>query len=254
MFKQGIIFDIAGTVVDFGSRAPVLAMKELFSKHADTHVVEEVLRRPMGKPKREHIADVCKEVGISDKRVDELYTVFKPMQVEWAARRNQWVDEGVPIMLQALLRSDVKLAFTTGYNREMTEPFAKKLADVLGSKAHGVPIITADDVKRGRPWPDMCLVAASKMELMPFNCTKVGDTVADMQEGRAAGMQETVGVAATGNEVGVDERTWYCWSAEKRLEAFNRAAERLEKAGAQVVLPKVTDLLTMKLALGFTNH
>ena len=51
---KAVIFDWAGTLVDFGSIAPVIALSELFAKHGVSLTADEV-RAPMGLLKRDHI-------------------------------------------------------------------------------------------------------------------------------------------------------------------------------------------------------
>jgi phosphonoacetaldehyde hydrolase len=58
-----VIFDWAGTLVDFGSTAPTSAMVELFRQH-DVTVTEEDVRSPMGLGKREHILAMSKLPGV----------------------------------------------------------------------------------------------------------------------------------------------------------------------------------------------
>ena len=51
---KGIILDWAGTIVDFGSLAPMGAFVELFARHHIEISIEEA-RAPMGLPKIDHI-------------------------------------------------------------------------------------------------------------------------------------------------------------------------------------------------------
>ena len=51
---EGIIFDWAGTTVDFGSMAPVVVFREIFAKRGIA-VTNEEIRRPMGMLKWNHI-------------------------------------------------------------------------------------------------------------------------------------------------------------------------------------------------------
>ena len=50
---EAVIFDWAGTTVDFGSFAPVRAFISAFERFGITPTVEEV-RKPMGMLKKEH--------------------------------------------------------------------------------------------------------------------------------------------------------------------------------------------------------
>jgi len=58
---KGIIFDLAGTLIDTGCRAPVHAMTTAFAKNG-LLVTDEIVRADMGLPKRAHIkAKVVKD-------------------------------------------------------------------------------------------------------------------------------------------------------------------------------------------------
>ena len=49
-----VIFDWAGTMVDFGCMAPVKALVEAFSQEG-VEISEAAARRDMGKSKRDHV-------------------------------------------------------------------------------------------------------------------------------------------------------------------------------------------------------
>ena len=53
-----VIFDWAGTLVDYGSRAPMGAFVETFAEFGVEITIEEA-RGPMGMAKRPHIAALC---------------------------------------------------------------------------------------------------------------------------------------------------------------------------------------------------
>ena len=52
---RAVIFDWAGTVLDYGSRAPVRAVMRTFGDHG-VPVTSDEARGPMGMAKRDHIA------------------------------------------------------------------------------------------------------------------------------------------------------------------------------------------------------
>ena len=54
---RAVIFDWAGTIVDYGSLAPVVAFRALFAG-AGVPIDEATARGPMGRNKRDHIADI----------------------------------------------------------------------------------------------------------------------------------------------------------------------------------------------------
>ena len=103
---RAVIFDWAGTTVDYGSRAPTQVFIELLRRRGVAITVAEA-RGPMGRAKHDHIAallamprvaDVWRQVhgttpGAGD--VQRLYAEFLPMQKE-ALLRHADVIPGVP--------------------------------------------------------------------------------------------------------------------------------------------------------------
>ncbi len=77
---------------------------------------------------------------------------------------------------------------------------------------------SAQTCRHTKPYPDPILWAAGKMSLSPAECLMIGDTVVDIQAGKAAGAQ-TIGL----------------------LCGFGEEAE-LRKAGADEILTSVADL------------
>ena len=61
---QGIVLDWAGTIVDFGSLAPMGAFVELFARHQLAISIAEA-RVPMGLPKIDHIAALARMPAIA---------------------------------------------------------------------------------------------------------------------------------------------------------------------------------------------
>ena len=64
MKYEGIIFDWAGTTVDYGSFAPVQAFIEAFEAFGITPTLEEV-RKPMGMLKIDHVRTMLSMERIS---------------------------------------------------------------------------------------------------------------------------------------------------------------------------------------------
>lgn len=63
-----------------------------------------------------------------------------------------------------------------------------------GLEGYFSAIACADEVKQGKPYPDLVLAAADKMNLRPGDCIMLSDSVGDMEMGRTAGMRCVVGV------------------------------------------------------------
>ncbi len=247
---RAVIFDLAGTTVDFGCRAPVDALIELFQRHGIQIAVEDV-RQAMGIHKKDHLRAILQTRAVSEQwraaqgeRPDEadterLFTEFIPIQTA-AIGRHADVIPGVSETINQLRKRGIRIGATTGYSREMVKGL---LRDVAASGFQPDNLICADDVPAGRPAPWMAVTSAMKLGIYPLEaCVKVGDTVADIEEGLNAGMW-TVGITWAGNEVGLSEQECESLGPDELTRRVTRATDRLGAAGAHFVIESVQDLL-----------
>src|ERR1700722_19278739 len=182
-----IIFDWAGTTVDFGSLAPVRALQGLFAGRG-FEVTEDEVRRDMGIHKKDHIRALLRmKTGgnPSEAALDELFAEFLPMQMESLAACSA-VIRGVPGTIEKLRARGIRIGSTTGYTRPMLDVL---LAQAASQGYAPDCALCPDDAGAGRPWPWMCYLAAIRMSTYPMHTMiKVGDTISDVQEGLNAGM------------------------------------------------------------------
>uniref|UniRef100_A0A7C1FQU1 phosphonoacetaldehyde hydrolase n=1 Tax=Caldilinea aerophila TaxID=133453 RepID=A0A7C1FQU1_9CHLR len=246
---QAVILDWAGTTVDFGSFAPTAVFVRLFERQGVT-ITPTHARRGMGLMKKDHLRAILQQPAVraawqtahgvppTDADVDRLYADFEPLQIDVVADYAQ----PIPGLLDtvAFIRSrGWKIGTTTGYTRPMMEALAQ------AARAAGyVPdaILTPSDVPAGRPYPWMCYRLAIDLQVYPMAAmVKVGDTVPDIEEGLNAGMW-TVGVALTGNMVGLSEAELARLSAEEVAALRREVSARFFAAGAHYVIDGIGDL------------
>ncbi|NUN95814.1 MAG: phosphonoacetaldehyde hydrolase [Candidatus Omnitrophica bacterium] len=246
---QAVIFDWAGTTVDFGSLAPAVVFIEVFRRRG-VDITMQQAREPMGLAKRLHIkmitempsvASRWREVvghPVTEEDIDSLYAEFIPLQLDCLSRYADLIP-GTLETVDALRKQNIKIGSTTGYNREMLEILLRE------GKARGFEpdsSVCASDVPAGRPHPWMAVRAAAEMQVYPFHSiVKVGDTVPDIGEGLNAGTW-TVGTAETGNEVGLSLADLEALDPNLRARMRARARERLSEAGAHYVIDGVSEL------------
>jgi phosphonoacetaldehyde hydrolase len=243
---EAIIFDWAGTTVDCGSLAPVRALTSLFATRGISLSDCEV-RRDMGLFKKDHIRRILtfphvdsewqKHKGrpASNEDVESLFAEFAPLQMELLQEHSRLIP-GVAGLADALRARGVKLGSTTGYTRPMLD-----LLTARASEQGYRPDLSLcpDDAGGGRPQPWMCLRLALSFQLSSTAAAvKIGDTVSDIQEGLNAGMW-TIGVTATGNEVGLSETQLGDLQPEDRQRRLAQAGDRLTGAGAHYVIDSV---------------
>jgi len=234
---RAVIFDWAGTVVDYGSLAPVAAFVELFRRHS-VELSAEQARGPMGLAKREHIRALMRECHFEGD-LDRLYAEFIPLQIEMIGRHAR-VIPGVRQAVRDLRARDIRIGSTTGYTTEMMRALIPLAA------ADGFDpdcIVCSDEVPEGRPAPWMALQAAMRLGAYPMSaCVKVGDTIADVAEGLNAGMW-TAGVTKTGNEIGLAPDEFNDLPPDELQQRLNAAAERFRAAGCHYVIEDVSGII-----------
>ncbi|HMR63037.1 MAG TPA: phosphonoacetaldehyde hydrolase, partial [Anaerolineae bacterium] len=207
---QAVIFDWAGTTVDYGSRAPAMVFVEVFRRQGVEISFEEA-RGPMGMAKRDHIKQLTELAPIAlrwqavngrlptEADIEAMYEAFIPLQVEALADYAELIP-GTLAGVADCRRRGMAIGANTGYNREMVEVLA---AEARKQGYAPDSIVCADDVPSGRPAPWMALRNAQELGVYPLEAiVKVDDTVPGLEAGLNAGMW-TIGIAKTGNELGL---------------------------------------------------
>lgn len=239
---KAVILDWAGTSVDFGCMGPALVFVEIFRKW-NLDLTPELARLPMGLAKKDHTRVLLDMPEIKqqwldlygrlpkEKDVDDIFSLITPTMNGIISKFAVPVPGCINFMDQ-MKNHSVKVGTTTGYMAEIMD----KLVPEAASQGF-VPdcVISSTDVPAGRPAPYMCYLNALKMNVFPLSqMVKIGDTIADIQEGLNAGMW-TIGVTKSGNEVGMS------WDAINEADphivnaSISKASEKLMDAGAHFV-------------------
>jgi phosphonoacetaldehyde hydrolase len=245
---RAIIFDWAGTAVDFGSIAPVAAFAAAFAE-AGVPVSPAEIRKPMGLEKRRHLAEMLSDEAIvarwraargeepTGRDIDVLYDAF---QTKLLGILPQYADP-VPGLLETLARlraANIKIGSNSGYSRRMMNGLA------VAAAARGFApdcIVAADEVVRARPAPDLSIKCLQLLELENAAAVKVDDTRAGIDEGRNAGLW-TVVVATSGNEVGLSLEEWSALDIGEQNRLREAARERVQTFGADFIIDTVAEL------------
>lgn len=246
---KAVVFDWAGTMIDFGSRAPVVALCRAFAAEGVT-IEEAEARTDMGMAKRDHIRALLAQPRVAaawaaqhgaapaETDGDRIFAAIEPMMRE-AARDCADLIPGaaeVAIWLQA---AGVPVGSCTGYTRAM-------MADILPRAAEqGYRpdlLVCAGETAVGRPSPLMLWKNLVELGAWPAEaCVKVDDAPVGIAEGRAAGVW-TIGVAASGNGVGLSAAALAALPGEERAARIAASGAALREAGAHLVIDTVADL------------
>lgn len=189
---QLVVLDMAGTTVDEDNVVYKTVHKSIVAAGYDISL-EDVLLHGAGKEKLQAIKDTLAAKNITAADTSGIfYTFTDNLDVAYAALEVKTFP-GVEHLLSILRERGIHVALNTGYNAKI----ANLLLDKLGWKK-GVEysaLVTADDVLRGRPHPDMIDLAMQQTGVTDSAATlKAGDSAIDIEEGRNAGCGITVGV------------------------------------------------------------
>jgi phosphonoacetaldehyde hydrolase len=246
---QAVVLDWAGTTVDFGSRAPVLAVMEAF-RRIDVPVSVEEARGPMGMAKRDHLRVMLEMPNVIERwrkffnrppgpdDVERLYVQFLPLQKEILAA-NSNVIPGCVEAIAACRSMGLRIGSSTGYTQELMDILVP-LARAQGYEPDA--IVCASDVSPGRPAPWMCFENARRLGVYPMeSIVKVDDTTVGIEAGLNAGMW-TVGIARSGNMVGLSEEEFNRLPSAEQRKRVDAAHDELERIGAHLVIDTIADL------------
>ena len=250
---EGIIFDWAGTTVDYGSIAPVKAFDEAF-KHFGIEATVEEIRKPMGMLKIDHVkamlqmerindlwqkkyqrewneSDVEAIYELSEKKIFEVlevYTDVKPYVVDTVTE---------------LKNMGIKIGSTTGYTSQMMEIVTKRAKEQGYSPDFW---ISPDKVNsKGRPYPYMVFRNMEKLGLSNVaKVLKVGDTIADIKEGLNAGM-DTVGIIEGSSLVGLTKKEYENLSFDERNKLDLKVISTYQEIGATYIIRDIRELLNL---------
>ena len=228
---DGIIFDWAGTTVDYGCFAPVKAFIEAFEHYGITPTLEEV-RKPMGMLKIDHVRtmlsmdrisqlweekqgrkwtedDVRKVYELSESKILEIvhnYAQPKPYVVE---------------TVEKLREMGLKIGSTTGYTDEMMALVVPEAARMGYSPDCWFSPDSTN--KKGRPYPYMIFRNMEKLD---------------------AGLV-TVGILEGSSVMGLTQEEYEALSEKEREAADKKAEKTYLEAGADYVVRDMRGVLDL---------
>lgn len=243
---QAVVFDWAGTIIDYGCFAPMHAFIGAFEREGIAVTHEEV-RKPMGLLKKDHIREILKmeRVGRAwlerfdrlpeERDVEVLYGHFEELLMESLHQFTAPVPGALGTVTELKSRG-IKIGSTTGYTKQMMEVVAP------GAKQHGYEpdfLVCADEVPEGRPHPHMIRANMKALGVdEPRRVVKVGDTISDVQEGKNAGTW-TIAVLFGSSELGLTEEE-AAGMDEAGLDGLKRqTASKFMDAGADYVIDSI---------------
>lgn len=247
---NGVIFDWAGTTVDFGCFAPVHVFLQIF-KAVGIEVTMDEARAPMGMLKRDHIKAMLQMPRIksmweqrygrcfNEKDIDDLYASFEPLLLASLAEYTEPLPEVIETV-KVLREKGLKIGSTTGYTDSMMKIITE------GAKEKGYEPdywITPDSTDSyGRPYPYMIFRNIEALKLSaPWKVVKIGDTASDIKEGINAGVW-SVGVVVGSSQMGISHDEFEKLSETEKNQAIRNTEQAFYDYGADFTIKTMKDL------------
>jgi phosphonoacetaldehyde hydrolase len=247
---KAVVFDWAGTMIDFGCMAPVEALVDVFAEEGIRLSVAEA-RADMGKAKLDHLRAIfanphvaarwrdTKGNAAAESDIDRVYHRLVPA-MKSAAESTAVLIPGAAETANELRKLGVRIGSGTGYTREM-------MADILPRvAAQGYApdvVVCAGETPSGRPAPLMTWKALIELDAWPARaCIKVDDAAVGIEEGKLAGCW-TVGLSASGNGVGLDLDRFSALSPDEKRQRIRPVEKELRAAGADFVIEDISQFM-----------
>ena len=178
---EACIFDLDGTLVDSMWMWPDIDAEylERFGIEYDDNLKNDI----DGISFHETAVYFKNKFGISDS-VEKICKDWEDMAYD---KYKYEVKEkpGCKKFLEHLRSKGIKMGIATSNNRSMVDV----VLESLNMKDFFEVITTSDEVKRGKPAPDVYLTTANLLNVEPKNCLVFEDVVAGIMAGKSAGMK-----------------------------------------------------------------
>lgn len=250
---EAIIFDWAGTTVDYGCFAPVQAFVEVFKEFGIEPTMDET-RKPMGMLKRDHIKtmmdmprinELFKEKYGRDYTESDIDAMYKSFEEKLMSILDQFC-EPKPFVLDViaeLREMGIKIGSTTGYTNEMMAVVTRV------AKENGYTPdcwFSPNAVQNyGRPYPFMIYKNMEALRVHSVqNVIKIGDTVSDILEGKNAGII-SIGVVEGSSELAMTQDEFNALPSDQKASAINKVSHTFKEAGADYIILNLSEVIPL---------
>lgn len=176
-----VIFDCDGVLVD-SETIVCRVLAEEMTKLGMPATVEELDEQFSGRPAQDCVIDIEKRYGGP---LPEAYFHNTERRIREAFHSELEPVTGIREVLEKLQTTDLQTCVaSSGPHAKMQITLNKTgLWDYFDGR-----IFSAEDVGRGKPWPDLFLHSARHFDVEPAHCLVVEDSIAGVKAAVAAGM------------------------------------------------------------------
>ncbi|NDC38602.1 MAG: HAD family phosphatase [Proteobacteria bacterium] len=183
VFNPAVIFDMDGVISDT-QRLHSDAEVEALAHFGITCVARELAATYAGVSDQEMFAEILQRHGVASSYVPKVEELKSGILLE-KMNRGIPLMPGIKELLSDLRARSLRLALASGAKLTFIH---KVLSQTELFSAFQV-VVSADEVPRGKPAPDIFIEAANRLEASPHHCLVIEDGYSGMQGARKAGMR-----------------------------------------------------------------
>ena len=179
---DAVVFDWDGTLAD--SRRVVVASFQKALSEVNCKISDAFIEQRIGIGSAETFREILRssKTSFDEALVKRLVTLKVRNEVEMS--RGITLFDGALQLLQSL-RGKIKLGLASMNDREVIEHLLK----VMSLERFFSVVVTADDVARSKPDPEIFLKCAGELKSMPERCVVVEDSVFGVEAAKTAKMK-----------------------------------------------------------------
>jgi beta-phosphoglucomutase len=189
--QRAVIFDMDGVLVD--SYSAHWQSWHFMAEELGKGLTEEQFVTTFGRTSREIIAEHWGANCLSPADIAEFDRRKESLYREIVARNFPAMD-GASDLIQALSAAGFRMAVGSSGPPENVALAVER----LGAKSHFQTLVTGKDVTRGKPDPQVFLIAAERLGVAPADCAVIEDAPVGIAAANAAGMT-SIGLVSTGH-------------------------------------------------------
>lgn len=180
---KGVLFDLDGIIADT-SLYHFMAWKQLILAHFDKEIPDHLEVKTKGVSREDSLNTILNylNISVSNEKFSALCNEKNDMYIKSLEQINETnILSGIKKLIIELKKENIKLALAS----------ASKNGPIILKKLHLFEyfdaIVNPENVKAGKPEPDIFIAAAKALNLLPSECIGIEDSVAGVTAINAAG-------------------------------------------------------------------
>ena len=189
-----VVCDMAGTTVEEDNLV-YKTLQSAINQFGYEFSLDQVLEQGAGKEKKQAIRSIISKFGKEpeEDKIEEIFKVFlEQLKANYKTAEISSQSHAIDFF-RSLQNNNIYIVLNTGYDRNTAETLLKRLGWEIGKDIDA--LVTADEVSKNRPYPDMIYYAMNQFEIKSGDqVVKVGDSKIDIEEGKNAGCKLSIGI------------------------------------------------------------